>query len=146
MPHSSLIARSIISKGFSKVKFKMGIIQRILLLLPFPLALWFGIHYFAIGLVLAHFLILIVYTIFAAKYLKISFKDLWYNIVKPFIPFICCILLLDIYLCYLSISALIDAMIFTTIQILVLIIIKHPLISFVMNIISRILEKIRLHK
>ena len=136
MPLTSLIARSIISKGFSKVKFKMGIIQRILLLLPFPLALLYGINFFAFGIVLAKLTILIVYVFFAVNYLKISLKKLLLNIFKPFIPLLICVIVLGYILDFKNINPIINTIIFIVFQISVLIIIKHPIVQFVNEILK----------
>ncbi len=72
-PHIKMMGKAILAKGYSKLKFQIGIVQRILRLLPITIGLFYGIKEFTIAIVFSAFLVFILLcTVFHVK-LKISF-------------------------------------------------------------------------
>lgn len=87
-PHIGMMSKALLAKGFSKLRFKVGLIQRLLMLLPIVFGLLFGIKEFAMGIVGASFAIFVLFLLVVDKKLNISFKFQFKNILVPSVVFI----------------------------------------------------------
>lgn len=85
-PFGGLIGKSLLAKGFSKEKFKIGQIRRVILLSPLFFGYIYGIHAFAIALVLAHFVGFLVSIFAVYKFIKIPFGLQLKSFLIPLLP------------------------------------------------------------
>jgi O-antigen/teichoic acid export membrane protein len=134
-PHIGLISKSILSKGYAKFKFKMGLVQRLLLLLPLPLGFWYGIETFALGVTIAKILILFVFVLFAYKKLGFSVVRQLSLIAVPIMPFAVTILFFEFFLS--DFHDIFRTVVFLVLQISFLIFIKHDIIDVVKEMVLR---------
>lgn len=80
-PHIGIMAQAVLAKGYSRLKFKMGLAQRLLRLTPILMGSLFGIVEFAIAVVVANTIVFFVYTYVVYRSLHLSF----YKQLKGFI-------------------------------------------------------------
>jgi O-antigen/teichoic acid export membrane protein len=85
-PFGGLIGKSLLAKGFSKEKFKLGQIRRVILLMPLFFGYMYGIHAFSIALVLAHLLAFLISMYAVYKLIKISFSLQLKSFFIPLLP------------------------------------------------------------
>lgn len=71
-PYSALMSRSLLSKGYSKVKFYIGLVQRLIMLIPIPIGIYYGIIGFTIAVVIATFIYFIIFIIAVKGYLNLD--------------------------------------------------------------------------
>lgn len=82
----AIYARAILSKGLAKVKFRMGLFQRVFTLLPLPIGFIYGVQEFAIAFLVSKFLIVLAYTFFAKRYLSLDFFISLKAFALPLVP------------------------------------------------------------
>lgn len=87
-PHIGLISKALLSKGYAKVKYKVGLIQRVILLTPIPIGYLYGIVEFTVSIVVAKYIILWLYIIVSKRKLKLSLWTQAANVIFPVTPFI----------------------------------------------------------
>jgi O-antigen/teichoic acid export membrane protein len=88
-PQIGMMGKAVLAKGYSKLKFSIGLIQRLLKTTPIVFGLLFGIKEFAIAVVAASTLVFFVYSIVLDKRLKLSFWLQVKNLLIPNLLFFC---------------------------------------------------------
>ena len=136
-PPIGLISKAILSKGYAKVKFKMGLIQRILLLIPLPLGLWYGIEAFAITVIMVKYFILLIFVGFAHIQLRISAQRQLTNIILPIIPLIAVELFFKTFPIF-SVHELLKTALFLIAQGIFLFLIRHEVIEVAKEVFTRL--------
>jgi len=76
-PQIGMMGKAVLAKGYSKLKFNIGLIQRLLKTTPIVFGLLFGIKEFAIAVVAASTLVFFVYSIVLDKRMQLSF---WFQV------------------------------------------------------------------
>lgn len=130
-PHINMMARAILARGFSKLKFKVGLIQRVIRLLPISIGLFYGIIEFTIAVVVASFLVFIMLAFVLQNRLKISFTQNVINFIVPnivLIPF----LIVNFY-CNDLVNHWLLAISFIILHLLYIKVIKHDSYIFIEN-------------
>jgi O-antigen/teichoic acid export membrane protein len=141
-PQVNIMGVAIAAKGYSKLKFKIGIFQRLLKLLPISVGLFYGIKEFAVAMVIASFLIFLMLSIFYQKKLDIKF---WLQIKSFLIPNSLFLALIIIHYYFKNdISQWWFVSFFLILQTLFMIIIKHESYIFFKSNFSKILKKINI--
>jgi len=79
LPLRSIVFKAILSLGFSRVKFKLGLINNAIRLSSIPVGYYFGIVAFAWTVVLGRFLIVVVSWIFFQRLVSFSLAQ----VIKP---------------------------------------------------------------
>lgn len=130
-PHIGLISKAILSKGLSKVKFNMGLIQRILLLSPLPLGFFYGIELFTVGITVSKYLILFAFILYAHRDLGFSISQQFKTIFTPIYPLI--ILIVFFYILPFQTPEILRVITFLIIETIYLLIVKHELIGLFMG-------------
>lgn len=120
-PLGALIGKSLLSRGHSKKKFRVGLLQRALTLIPLLFGLFYGIETFAIVVVLINFINISLGIYFVQRYLNISFLKQLKSLLKP--------LLLGFIIIYLmksllSFNSFLSALIFIITYAIILILTK----------------------
>lgn len=138
----AIYARAILSKGLAKVKFRMGLFQRVFALLPLPIGFIYGVQEFAIAFLVSKFLIVLAYTFFAKKYLSLDFFISLKAFVLPIVPLLLFMAVFD-WIKVLSWPELLVGTAYALSFILYLRIINHPLFTFGKGQILKILQKVR---
>lgn len=82
-PQIGMMGKAVLAKGYSKLKFNIGLIQRLLKLMPILFGFLFGIKEFAIAVVVASTLVFFVYSIILDKRLKLRFWLQVKNLILP---------------------------------------------------------------
>ena len=82
-PQIGMMGKAVLAKGYSKLKFKIGLIQRLLKLTPIAVGLYYGIKEFAVTVVIASTIVFFVYALILNSKLKISF---WTQVKNLLIP------------------------------------------------------------
>lgn len=82
-PQIGMMGKAVLAKGFSKLKFKIGIIQRLLKLAPIAAGFYFGILEFAITVVIASTMVFFVYSAVLHYKLQINF---WKQVEELLVP------------------------------------------------------------
>jgi O-antigen/teichoic acid export membrane protein len=62
-PQINIMGRAILAKGYSKLKFTTGLLQRFFKFLPIGIGLYYGIEEFAIAMVISSFLVFFLFTV-----------------------------------------------------------------------------------
>lgn len=135
-PHIGLMANAVLAKGFSKLKFKIGIIQRLLKLTPIFFGLYFGILEFTVAVVAAVTIVFFVYSYVVYLKLNISFAKQVLNFLTPLIPFIIFILLFKIF--KIDLSNWLIAFSYVVCNIIFLKYIKHQSFTLIYNTLNNI--------
>jgi O-antigen/teichoic acid export membrane protein len=82
-PQIGMMGKAVLAKGYSKLKFNIGLVQRMLKLTPIVFGLLFGIEEFAIAVVASSTLVFFVYSIVLDKRLQLSF---WLQVKNLLLP------------------------------------------------------------
>jgi O-antigen/teichoic acid export membrane protein len=82
-PQVGMMGKAVLAKGYSKLKFNIGLVQRMLKLTPIVFGLLFGINEFAIAVVAASTIVFFVYSIVLDRRLKLSF---WLQVKNLLLP------------------------------------------------------------
>lgn len=97
-PHIGIMAQAVLAKGYSKLKFKIGLIQRLLKLTPIAFGFWFGdVKIFCFAMVGSATTVFFVYSYVVYKKLKISFVAQMRNFFVPNILFFVFLILFLVY-------------------------------------------------
>lgn len=91
-PHIGLMAQAVLASGFSKLKFQIGLLQRLLKLMPIFFGYWLGVIEFSIAVVFASTSVFVVYAYVVHKKLNLNFGRQMKNIFVPNILFMIFIL------------------------------------------------------
>jgi O-antigen/teichoic acid export membrane protein len=97
-PQIGMMGKAVLAKGYSKLKFNIGLIQRLLKTTPIVFGLLFGIKEFAIAVVAASTLVFFVYSIVLDKRMQLSF---WFQVKNLLIPNL-------VFFCFLIFSLLFE--------------------------------------
>ena len=95
-PFGALINKSLLAKGFSKENFKLGLIRRVILLIPLYVGYLEGIHAFTMALVVCFGIAFLISLGATQKYLNFSFTKQLYIFLVPLLP-----LIFMVTICYL---------------------------------------------
>lgn len=87
-PFGGLMGKSLLSKGYSKAKFKMSIFQRIIMVLPMAFGLLYGIEVFALAIVGASLVSFLLNAYVLDRFLQLEFFKQLTSFLKPLIPLI----------------------------------------------------------
>jgi len=137
-PQGAVMSQGILAKGQSKLRFKLGLVQRLLKLTPILLGLYFGIILFTWGMVIASLLVVLLFFGVYQYYYKVSFLT---QIKNLFIPNLIFIVFIVIDSFYTDLNDIVLACSFLFIHIVYLIILKHESYLFVRGIIYKYLKK-----
>lgn len=97
-PHIGIMAQAVLAKGYSKLKFKIGLIQRLLKLTPIAFGFWFGdVKIFCFAVVGSTLMVFFVYSYIVYKKLNISFVAQMRNFFVPNILFFLFLILFIVY-------------------------------------------------
>ncbi|MDN4166611.1 lipopolysaccharide biosynthesis protein [Cytophagales bacterium LB-30] len=125
-PHISIISQTILAKGYSKLKFHIGLGQRIIKLSPILIGIIYGIIEFTIATTIASILIFFFYAFVLNIKLKISFFRQVKNFIVP--SFIFFIFIFIFF--YLNSNPYVLTVLFLFTYIILLRIMNHPAIYF----------------
>lgn len=95
-PYGALMTKTLLSKGHSKLKFQIGLLQRFIMLIPLPFGLYFGINTFALIVVLAATLYFFIYLIILSWKLDFDLQKQLKVFLIPLLPFFCLMLFSEI--------------------------------------------------
>lgn len=137
-PHVSMMSRAILSKGYSKLMFKIGMISRFIKLLPIVAGLMYGIQEFTIAMLVASVIIFIMLSFFVYKKLNINFWAQLKNILKPNMVFI--VFILANYFFLFKINTFYLVAVFLVCHIIFIISIKHDSYIFIKHNIIKLLN------
>ncbi|OIQ21432.1 MAG: hypothetical protein BM557_04040 [Flavobacterium sp. MedPE-SWcel] len=101
-PHIGMMAQAVLAKGYSKLKFKIGLIQRFLKLTPIVFGLLFGVVEFAIAVVAASTTVFFVYSFVVHKKLHLNFAKQMKDFIIPNIVFFVFIIIFNLGREYIS--------------------------------------------
>ncbi|WP_274475247.1 lipopolysaccharide biosynthesis protein [Mangrovimonas aestuarii] len=138
-PHGALMGKSLLSKGYSRVKFNLSLIQRLVLLLPMLVGLFFGIKIFASAVVFGSFLGFILYSWAVDKYLNLSFKRQILGFLYPMLPFF--ILILFKAFVFNGLNSIYYALIFIGFHFTFLLLTKHNGFLFGRQELTKLIKK-----
>lgn len=134
-PQVNMMGRAILAKGYSKLKFTTGLLQRLFKLLPIAVGLFYGIEEFAIAMVISSLLTFVVLSIIYENKLEIKF---WLQIKNFIIPNLIFIIFM---ICHYYFKDFINqwffAIAFLILQTIFMIVIKHDSYLFVKSNIKR---------
>lgn len=139
-PQTGMMAQAVLAKGFSKLRFKLGLIQRLLKLAPMIFGYFFGIVNFAYAVVIVATLVFFIYAFVMESKFQISFAKQVKELLLPNIIF--GIFLLFYHLFREDINAWAYAAGFVVCNGLFLYLIKHESLTVLSNNLKVIKEKI----
>jgi len=135
-PHVGIMAQAVLAKGYSKLKFKTGLIQRLLKLTPVAFGFWFGdVKIFCIAVVGSSIIVFFVYSYVVYKKLEISFVAQMRDFFAPNILFFLSLILFNAYPD--NINKWLFAISFPLLHIIYLKLLKHESYIFILNIIFK---------
>jgi len=136
-PQIGMMGKAVLAKGFSKLKFNIGLIQRLLKLLPIVFGLLYGIEEFAFTVVVASTLVFFVYSSILHYKLKLNF---WLQVKSLLVPNTVFIIFMMIYLFFNQlINAWIITILFLVTHLIFIHLIKHESFFFIKNSSSKLL-------
>jgi O-antigen/teichoic acid export membrane protein len=136
-PQVNMMGRAILAKGYSKLKFTTGLLQRVLKLLPIGVGLFYGIEEFAIAMVISSLFAFVVLSKIYEKKLEINF---WVQIKNFLVPNFIFMIYIAIHFYFRdNINQWLFAGSFLLIQIMFIILIKHDSYLFIKNNANKIL-------
>jgi O-antigen/teichoic acid export membrane protein len=136
-PQVNIMGRAILAKGYSKLKFTTGLLQRVFKLLPIGVGLFYGVEEFAIAMVISTLLAFVVLTKIYEKTLSVEFWLQIKNFLKPNMIFIVFIILHYYY--KNEINQWWFAALFLSIQTVFIIFIKHDSYLFIKQNLKKVL-------
>ena len=140
-PFGGIMGKSLLAKGFSKEKFKVSQVQRLILLSPIIVGFYYGLTEFTVMLVIAHGIGFLINVWVVNKLLKISLRKQLLTFVKPLLPFI--VLLIPFYYFNLQEHSLYFFVIFVIIQILYAYTLKLEGFLLIKNMILSTVSKLK---
>ncbi len=130
-PHIGIMAKALLAKGFSKTRFKMGLVQRVLMLFPLVAWYYFGLSVFAA----TYFVVVILMFLLFVYQMKFKFDIKVDNqisyILLPNLIFL--IFLITDYFVYSGVNQWIIAGSFIVLQTLFMVLLKHESYLFINN-------------
>ena len=97
-PHIGIMAQAVLAKGYSKLKFKIGLIQRLLKLIPIAFGFWFGdVKIFCFAVVGSTTMVFFLYSYVVDRKLDIGFVTQMRNFFTPNILFFLSLILFNVY-------------------------------------------------
>ncbi|MCW4469562.1 lipopolysaccharide biosynthesis protein [Flavobacterium sp. MFBS3-15] len=141
-PFGALLSKALLSKGFSKVKFNLSIVQRLIMFTPLTLGyLYNDITVFVIIMVIANVVAFIVNAYVVYRYLHLSFAKQLSGFFVPLVP------LFGLYIGYKQlfpeISSWILAIIFIALQWIFFIATKNAGYQFILHELKPIVSKVK---
>lgn len=131
-----MMGKAVLAKGFSKLKFNIGLLQRLLKLMPIAFGLWYGINEFAYAVVIVSTLVFFVYAAILHYKLKLNFMKQVKNLIVPNTIFLIFIL---IYLVYPNhINQWVITTLFLLFHLVFIKIIKHESFIFLTNTVQKL--------
>lgn len=138
-PFGSLMGKALLSKGYSKIKFKVSLIQRVLMLSPMIFGFFYGIEIFTLAVVITASINFLISSYLLDYVIGLSFYTQIYSFVKPLIPLM---FLVPIKLVFFpNLNSMIGAAAFLVFQLLYLILIKDSGLSLAKQEVTRIVGK-----
>lgn len=135
-PHIGIMAKALLAKGFSKIRFKMGLVQRVLMLLPLAAWYYFGLSVFAATYFVVVILMFLLF-VYQMKYrFDIKVKSQIGYILTPNVCFL--IFLLTDYFVYSGINQWIITGSFIILHTLFMLYLKHESYLFILNNVKRV--------
>lgn len=128
-PQGALMGQGILAKGYSKLRFNIGLIQRLFKLTPIILGLFYGIEIFTLGMVISSVLVLLLFFIIYQKVFNYSFFRQFKNFLIPNVVFISFVI--SHYMFPNILQNWVFALVFLFIHCFYLISIKHESFLFV---------------
>lgn len=140
IPLNGLLLNALISKGYAKESFKIGIFRRVLNLLPILIALFFGLIAFLYATVILSYLMTIINIVFVNKYVPLDLRFHLDEFWKLALPFASVFMLKGMFGSELS-SHVIESSVFITIYLVFCIIIKSKGFIETCNVIKSVLNR-----
>lgn len=140
-PQIGMMGKAVLAKGYSKLKFNMGLLQRLLKLLPICVGFYFGIEEFAIAVVVASTLVFFVNAIIIQFKLKFNF---WRQVKKLIVPNL--IFLIFIFVDFVigeNTNNWVVTILFLVIHLIYMKFIKHKSYSFIVSNLNSIVVSLR---
>lgn len=97
LPFGPLMGKAMLSKGYSKEKFRLSQFLRFLLLAPMLSGYFFGIHLFTITLVAVGFINVLISMGVISRLFKYSFLDMFYSLTIALLPLIVILIFKSIF-------------------------------------------------
>lgn len=138
-PFSSLMGKSLLGMGYSRLRFQISFVQRLILLTPMLVGYFYGIEIFAAAVVGAFFIGFFINAAAIDYALSISFWKQLTEFFKPTIP----LLVLTMFTIFapFEVDSFLMAIIFLLIQIIYLILIQNEGIIILRNELNSILSR-----
>lgn len=140
-PHVRMMGRAVLALGYSKLKFKVGILQRLFKLLPICIGLFYGIQEFTIAMAVSAILVFLALCFLYQKILNISVQLHLKGFFIPNIPLILFIIINYSFNQYLN--QWLFTLSFVACQLLFLKIIRHESYTFMSITLRKGLQKIK---
>lgn len=128
-PFGALLGRAILAKGYSKLKFRISQVQRLLLLMPLIVGYFYNITVFTLALVLFYFIGMVFNAYVVCNKLEISFMWLTKIFLKPLLPLVIFVVISNYYIQY--VSSFYMAILFVASSILYLYLLKDEGLKYV---------------
>lgn len=122
-PHIGLMSKAILGKGYSTLKFKLGLIERMINLLPIAFGLFWGFMPFVAGVTISRFLVFLLFTAALQKVLNISFATQIKEFLIPLVPLIVSIWGFEAF--FPETNPWIKLLVYLSLQVLFLIAVQH---------------------
>jgi hypothetical protein len=135
------MGQGILARGYSRLRFNLGLLQRLFKLTPVALGLFYGIVIFTWGMVIASFLVLLMLIVVYKVKFNISILKQLKNFFIPNLILIVTIFLDEFFL--VTTPNWVLALIFIFLHLLVLLILKHESYKFSKNILLSVIKKVK---
>lgn len=130
-PHVGIMSKALLAKGLARFKFKIGLIQRFMMLLPIIIGYYKGMNYFTLALVGTNYVVFVLYLMAVDKKLHIDF---WKQLKSVFLPnFIFFGYLILDYFYEININSWLLLGLFFGVQLLYLKLLNHQSLKFLIN-------------
>lgn len=111
-PLNAMMVNAFMSRGFSKVNFRIGLLRKFFRIIPLVFAYYFGLYEFIIAVVLTSYFLTVVNMFFLRNYFKLSIKKHLIKIFEGSIPLIILIVCYHYFELYSFILSAITSIIF----------------------------------
>ena len=122
-PFGVLTGKSLLARGFSKKKFQINQMIRVLLLVPIYVGYLYGLNAFLIALIIAKSIGFIISLFTVHTYLNISFIDQLIAFLRPIVPFL--IMVLVYYYFQLETNPFLLTILFLVLEVIYLFLLKN---------------------
>ena len=139
-----MMGKAVLAKGFSKLKFKIGLIQRVLKLSPIAFGLFYGINEFAVAVVVASTIVFFVYAIILHKKLGLNFGIQCRNLLVPNLVFFSIVFVDVISKSMINNWSLLG--LFFISHLLYLMVLKHESYYFIIRIFKQLYSRLKKDK